>query len=209
MGTKILTVNSRISTFDVTMLREYATDGWDMLFEQPPRQAYWAGLARRKYQRGEQLTAADFDAVLGESEAVIDIPACNFMPDLVHAYPGAKVVLNYRRDVDAWYRSVQTNIVDEVVGNWKVWFGTFWTPWFYWGWMGCWNDSGREVWQRRSDQSIAEAMRQNGKKVWRDHFEYIKNVVPENKLLVWSVEDGWEPLCKVSWYDRDRSRWVC
>ena len=33
-------------------------------------------------------------------------------------------------------------------------------------------------------------------KVFNDHNEAVKNYVPANKLLVFDVCEGWEPLCK-------------
>lgn len=34
------------------------------------------------------------------------------------------------------------------------------------------------------------------KKGFLEHNQYIKNVVPKEKLLVFHPKDGWEPLCK-------------
>lgn len=48
------------------------------------------------------FTAADFDPLIGHSVAVTDAVASVFAAELIAAYPEAKVVLNYRRDLDAW-----------------------------------------------------------------------------------------------------------
>lgn len=48
------------------------------------------------------FTAADFDPLIGHSVAVTDAAASVFAAELIAAYPEAKVVLNYRRDLDAW-----------------------------------------------------------------------------------------------------------
>lgn len=48
------------------------------------------------------FTAADFDPLIGHSVAVTDAVASVFAAELIVAYPEAKVVLNYRRDLDAW-----------------------------------------------------------------------------------------------------------
>ena len=34
------------------------------------------------------------------------------------------------------------------------------------------------------------------KQVYVDWLEHVKNVVPSDKLLVFNVKQGWEPLCK-------------
>lgn len=33
---------------------------------------------------------------------------------------------------------------------------------------------------------------------YREHISMIRGMVPKKRLLEWSVEDGWEPLCKVN-----------
>lgn len=33
-------------------------------------------------------------------------------------------------------------------------------------------------------------------KVFNEHYEEVKRYVPEDRLLVFSVKEGWEPLCK-------------
>ena len=45
--------------------------------------------------------------------AITDLPAARFAPELIAAYPNAKVILNKRDDADAWYRSF-----DETMGVW-------------------------------------------------------------------------------------------
>jgi hypothetical protein len=32
---------------------------------------------------------------------------------------------------------------------------------------------------------------------YREHISIIRGIVPKKRLLEWSVEDAWEPLCKV------------
>ena len=88
----------------------------------------WVALARRKYfdrssssSSSKPITAADFDALLGHSVAVTDAAANCFAPELIAAYPDAKVILNTRKSVDAWHSSVLTNIVG-VNEDWFKWF---------------------------------------------------------------------------------------
>ncbi|GKZ77774.1 hypothetical protein AnigIFM56816_000557 [Aspergillus niger] len=46
-----------------------------------------------------QVSSAEFDSLIGDKQAVIDSLSMLFAPELLAAYPGAKVVLNGRRDV--------------------------------------------------------------------------------------------------------------
>lgn len=36
----------------------------------------------------------------------------------------------------------------------------------------------------------------NGKRVYREHYDTIRRLVPEDNLLDYRVQEGWEPLCK-------------
>ena len=92
--------------------------GWDMLFDEPAPYAAWGRLARRKYYgRGQDntdnnpITREDFDALLGHAVAVTDTAAYAFAEELVVAYPEAKVVLNYREDLDAWHESFMKTLI--------------------------------------------------------------------------------------------------
>ncbi|KAJ3579560.1 hypothetical protein NPX13_g1007 [Xylaria arbuscula] len=48
-----------------------------------------------------KITATDFDAVLGYLVAVADTAGSVFAAEPIAAYPNAKVILNYREDIDA------------------------------------------------------------------------------------------------------------
>ena len=39
--------------------------------------------------------------------------------------------------------------------------------------------------------------RKNAKDVYRAHNEMVKKVVPKERLLLFKLEDGWEPLCRL------------
>ena len=57
------------------------------------------------------ITARDFDELLGHATAVTDAAASCFAAEMIAAYPDAKVVLNMRRDVEGWHRSVMGTLV--------------------------------------------------------------------------------------------------
>ena len=50
------------------------------------------------------------------------------------------------------------------------------------------------TWQRQNEILIPylEAMGDR----YEAHNRRVKEVVPEDRLLVWNIKDGWEPLCK-------------
>ncbi len=128
--------------------------------------------------------APDWDALFAGFEATVDWPACNYYQALMTAYPQAKVVLSVR-DPERWYDSVYHTIyaVTQIKGatriplvgehihfvNDLVWDGVF---------------NGRF-----EDRAYAI-------QIFNEHIEKVKAAVPPEKLLVFNVQQGWEPLCE-------------
>ncbi|KAI0377368.1 hypothetical protein F5Y04DRAFT_179907 [Hypomontagnella monticulosa] len=117
---------------------------------------------------------------------------CNalFAPELIAAYPDAKVVLNVRRDVDAWYRSFESTmgVFDENPVN-LDWVSSWFCRDLFWI-RQCMNCTKIPLFFRGS-------FAKNGKEVYRDHVELVRNTgLSPDRFLEWSAEDGWEPLCE-------------
>ena len=132
------------------------------------------------------MTAADFDVVIGHCQAVTDTPAYVFAAELIAAYPDAKIILNTRDDLDAWYRSMQATFQElpqtTFSGKFKSWFG------------------GEIYWLRRTFEEwicrfFYDDIDATGKWRYREHVYMIRGLVPKEKLLEWTVDDGWGPLC--------------
>jgi Sulfotransferase domain len=136
---------------------------------------------------------ADWDETFEGFDSTVDWPGSYFYKELTEVYPDAKVVLG-TRDSDAWVRSMKETI-------WSIWYGddlvhhlsqaraivdSKWAG--YLAMMnGMWKRSGLMVSADQSDEEMAAA-------VDRYH-EEVKRSVPADRLLVWSVEEGWDRLC--------------
>jgi hypothetical protein len=136
----------------------------------------------------------DWDAIFGEHEATVDWPGSFFYRELADAYPEAKVVLSVR-DPEAWERSMLDTIWDVIYGHSPMahiskarefvdpdWRGYLQLMSRMWAAQGIF--SGGEL---RPGQ-LAEAIARYQEQVQRN--------IPEERLLVWSVTEGWEPLCE-------------
>ncbi|KAG6353260.1 hypothetical protein INS49_007559 [Diaporthe citri] len=99
----------------LTLGYDHTYHGWDIIYEQPNYAQQWVKLCRKKWfgplDGNNDFTAADFDPLIGHSVAVTDAAASVFAAELIAAYPEAKVVLNYRRDLDAWHESAMATLV--------------------------------------------------------------------------------------------------
>ncbi|KAK4493865.1 hypothetical protein PRZ48_015050 [Zasmidium cellare] len=90
--------------------------GFDFL-KQPNQVLQWVPLLERKIDGKRNFTASDFDAVTGHCEAVSDLPCSALYAELIDAYPKARIIVNYRKNVDDWYQSY-AHTVDPLVTNW-------------------------------------------------------------------------------------------
>ena len=123
---------------------DHTYHGFDMVFDQPNRYKGWARLAQKKYALGpwakasdgeRTISAAEFDALMGHAVAVTDVPGYFFAAELIAAYPEAKVVLNYREDLDAWQRSMEKSLVASYT-NWSHWIMSWWESTMWWNSYG-------------------------------------------------------------------------
>lgn len=68
----------------------------------------WMQALHAKFDNQGNFEKKDWDMLLGHCQAVCDFPAAAFGPELIAAYPNAKVILT-NRDVDSWYKYVNLN----------------------------------------------------------------------------------------------------
>jgi hypothetical protein len=151
---------------------DYSYHGWDVMFETPHRMPAWARLSRKKWygrENGEaDITADDFDAIIGHAAAVSDAPASVFAAELINAYPEAKVVLNMRADLDEWHHSANQTIVS-INDSWVFWLAHIFNREAFWAWQV----SQHYLWAplfRAPDGNMAKAIRRNGKWVYRGEY---------------------------------------
>jgi hypothetical protein len=120
---------------------------------------------------------ADWDAIYGEYDATVDWPGAAFWRELSAAYPDAKVLLTIR-DPQDWYESYAATIRAVIVS----------------GELGTWSDMVREVIVERDFDGEADDRDHLVAAFQRHNEEVIATIDPE-RLLVYEVGSGWEPLC--------------
>lgn len=160
-------------------------------FEHPERFVLW----KDAFERKRRAAPIDWRPLLGDYRAIVDWPGAYFWKELTAAHPQARVILTVR-DPDRWYESTLATIygvrarADEsplaratmrllgaaipgmrqgfqVVDD-VIWEGTF---------------GGRF------------AAREHALRVYADHICEVQETVPSDRLLVFDVKQGWEPLC--------------
>lgn len=79
----------------------------------------WEEALRAKFLGiGKPYGRKEFDKLLGDYDAVADLPCAFFVDELTKAYPEAQVVLT-NRDVDKWLASMNTTVLE--AWSWKSW----------------------------------------------------------------------------------------
>ncbi len=137
------------------------------------------------YQIGQGQTVP-WENIFGRFQATVDYPASVFYRELLDTYPNAKVIHTVR-DPDRWYDSTNETIFRSMDG---LPFWAYKLPWP----LGYFIDLQEQlVWQkifngRFSDRTYAIQR-------FHEHTEAVKQHVPPEKLLIFQVKEGWEPLC--------------
>lgn len=151
------------------------------LIRDPETLPYWQAAVD-----GEEV---DWTEAFDGWESTVDWPGCSFWEQYAEIWPDAPVLLTVR-DPESWYESVRNSIHaakeaatrGEMQGgvekppspealkmiNGLIWDGTF---------------QGRFL-----DRDFAI-------RVFNEHNEAVKAKAPADRLLVWDVKQGWEPLC--------------
>ena len=126
----------------------------------------------------------DFDTIFADYQATVDAPACLYYQALMEKYPDAKLLLSVR-DGERWYSSVRESIyLGYLVPRWMEIIptvGPFLKLTRTMIWEGFFNG-------RLEDKPYAISL-------FKQHNEAVKKLVPAEKLLVFNVKEGWEPLC--------------
>jgi hypothetical protein len=117
--------------------------------------------------RGEE---PDCEAIFAGYVAQVDFPGAALWQQISRAFPDALVVLS-TRPAEEWYRSAESTIFQLDLDSSP--FQRLWR-----GWMGDRFDDPAEM--------IA---------AYERHYAAVRASIPANRLLEWTVAEGWEPLC--------------
>jgi hypothetical protein len=137
-----------------------------------------------------------WEEIFADCQATVDWPGGFFYAELVEAYPQAKVVLSVR-DPQRWEASFRETIWDMCFGDTLVRhlsaarakIDPRWERYLqlidrmFWIDRGTFAADGGE-----QPENLIAAMHR--------HEDAVKALVPAERLLVWDVTEGWEPLCE-------------
>jgi hypothetical protein len=153
------------------------------LFAHPQDVASW-----RKAAQGEPV---DWVSFLQGWNSTVDWPGCSFYREMADAFPDAKVLLSVR-DPERWYESFYNTIYQAGQRATSDAYpsapnappnplqGVFE--------FAGWHLQGAVLEGRFAEKDHAIA-------IFNRHIKEVKRTIPADRLLVFDVKQGWEPLC--------------
>jgi hypothetical protein len=133
--------------------------------------------------RGETI---DWPRFLADYRACVDWPACTFYRELMDAFPDAKVLLSVR-DPERWYESARETIYTfpSITPRWLLRVAP---P------LRAILATAQPIWDKVFDGRFGD--KAHALAVFEAHYAEVERVVPPERLLVYEVTQGWEPLCE-------------
>jgi Sulfotransferase domain len=137
----------------------------------------------------------NWEEIFNGFPATVDWPGSFFYRELAEFFPDAKVLLSVR-DAEAWERSMRQTI-------WGLFYGDMLIrdlsvarcrvdP----KWRG-YIEMMEEMWEKSGLISAGAATTPESMHSAMERFNReVQETIPSDRLLVWSVADGWEPLCE-------------
>ncbi len=145
------------------------------------------------WERASRGEPVDWNTLFAGYQASVDYPGYLHYKALTQRYPEVKVILTVR-DPEAWYESALATIYRAEPGlaqKLKMGLALPFSPRLR-KLLRVFRLSG-EVWEREfegrfddKDFAVARFVRHN---------EEVRRTVPADRLLVYEVKEGWEPLC--------------
>jgi len=156
------------------------------LFLHPERLHLW--------EEAEEKQHTDWDTLFAGYGSAVDLPAAKYYSPLMEKYPDAKFV-HTDRDPNSWFESAASTIFSPTpptIKELKLIFGS----------MDSATKRNRLRAIRFASHSIREGLFRGKTKdkkstidIYTEHNKNVKARIPSDKLLVFKIEDGWDPLC--------------
>lgn len=154
----------------------------------------WIQVFRRtpiKNAQDKQFVHSEIKDLLSGYVGCTDLPGNACVEELLEIHPDAVVICTVR-DPDKWWQSIKP-----IVENANFTLLSFiLAPLPTLRWFRTYHDALDE-----GNFGVAHFQpgepKKPSEKTWDRHIEYLKRVVPKERLFFYDVRDGWEPLCAI------------
>ena len=128
----------------------------------------------------------DWSQIFKGYQACVDWPSSIYWKPLVKFYPDSKVILTTRSE-ESWYRSTYDTIYPKTAKASKI--KLLFNRKFKNKVDMCNNAIWNGIFEGRFEDRDFAIQK------FRDHIEQVTKAIPEDRLLVFNVSQGWQPLC--------------
>ncbi len=148
------------------------------LVHNPSHPEQWAAAGRRE--------PIDWHQLYRRYRSTVDWPGCLFYRELADSFPQAKVILTVR-DPDRWYDSVLNTLfsLKTATDSYLATQPEASRPVIFYN---------SRIWDEVFGGRFAD--RAHAIEVYRRHNAEVRATVPADRLLVYQVSQGWQPLCE-------------
>ncbi|KAJ6549245.1 hypothetical protein DFH09DRAFT_1169375 [Mycena vulgaris] len=149
----------------------------------------WIQAIKAKFfGEGTPYGREEWDRLLGDCQAIADMPHILFAEELIAAYPEAKVVLT-NRSPESWWKSYHATVLEIQRPTLRQRLNAWLDPQF----------RGRQQELARlgrlamyKTEHLTEEIAKAG---FLAHYEEVRRLTPRDRLLEFEVREGWTPLC--------------
>lgn len=145
------------------------------VLEHPEHVKFWAAAAS-----GEDV---DWDDMFAPYAATVDNPACSYFAELADYYPEARVIHTVR-DPERWFESTRNTIFSPE--NQRRLSDLFEGPEI--------DVMMSKILDETFDGRVDD--RQHAITVFEQHTKNVVRAIPADRLLIFRVREGWQPLCE-------------
>ena len=138
----------------------------------------------------------NWQELFGDCRAVVDYPGCLYYREIKAAYPEAKVILTVR-DPDTWYESVLKTLYKlrprKPLALLAMFLRLIVSARFR-AILPVYLFADIIIWKEQFKSRFAN--KEMAIKIFKQHYNEVKAAIPDDQLLVYDVNDGWQPLCE-------------
>lgn len=139
------------------------------------------------WEKALERQPVDWEIFFADYQATVDWPACTFYKELMEAFPEAKVLLSVR-EPNGWYESTRDTIY-RIPTSFLMVLLKLLVPHLRRMYRVVQHISDDTFQGRFMDRDFAIA-------VFNQHNTSVMEHVPPERLLIYNVKEGWEPLCR-------------
>jgi len=142
------------------------------------------------------LRSPDFDLIASHGwRATTDLPMALYYEQVLEKYPDTKFILTTRENSEIWFRSwnMLTKTITQPTSHF-LWMSHVQNLDKYFRWL--FSLVNKDTQYFTAPYPLPDQMKANAIKSYEEHNRRVREVVPKEQLLEYSVKEGWEPLCE-------------